>query len=132
LIFLGGKYSEYYRWKLYDIRRINKEREANPYQAILHSATLGVVNNNTNNIVNNNIVNNNIPNLNNNVINLNNHDNNNIISPTNISTPIKSYPVLVSEPINNTSSGSVFMNNLKSQKEVPINGPSVPLPKGYC
>jgi hypothetical protein len=32
----GGLYSEYYRWKLYDIRRAQKENEANPFQSIIH------------------------------------------------------------------------------------------------
>jgi RNA recognition motif-containing protein len=35
----GGLYAEYYRWKLFDLRRSMKEAEANPYQSIIHQAT---------------------------------------------------------------------------------------------
>jgi hypothetical protein len=35
----GGLYAEYYRWKLFDLRRSLKEAEANPYQSIIHQAT---------------------------------------------------------------------------------------------
>jgi len=35
----GGLYADYYRWKLFDLRRASKEAEANPFQSILHQAT---------------------------------------------------------------------------------------------
>jgi RNA recognition motif-containing protein len=35
----GGLYAEYYRWKLFDLRRSMKEAEANPFQSIIHQAT---------------------------------------------------------------------------------------------
>jgi hypothetical protein len=31
----GGLYADYYRWKLFDLRRAQKESEANPYQTLI-------------------------------------------------------------------------------------------------